>query len=203
MLAAAPMQEQKQMLGERLFPLIQVARAQDKDVSWNCSLMASFSASTRTSPERSPECCSRSTTLSFFTCLRTRPACRERFKPLSVLELVKLFLGTMSYFLQGGGGGDGVAGSPGEDRGRQEVGAGGGGQQEGAWARESFKTLFLILHCCGKEHIWYVLQYCLCETSTYEPNTGKYLCSPFYRMCSALRQHNCISIQALSIYLSS
>ena len=31
MLAAAPMQEQKQMLGERLFPLIQVARAQDKD----------------------------------------------------------------------------------------------------------------------------------------------------------------------------
>ena len=132
MLAAAPMQEQKQMLGERLFPLIQVARAQDKDVSLNCSLMASFSASTRTSPERSPGCCSRSTTLSFFTCLRTRPACRERFKPLSVLELVKLFLGTMSYLLQGGGGGDGVAGSPSEDRGRQEVRAGGGCQQVGA-----------------------------------------------------------------------
>ena len=36
------------------------------------------------------------------------------------------------YILQGRGGGDGVAGSPGEDRGRQEVGAGGGGQQEGA-----------------------------------------------------------------------
>ena len=149
MLAAAPMQEQKQMLGERLFPLIQVERAQDKDVSLNCSLMASFSASTRTSPERSPECCSRSTTLSFFTCLRTRPACRERFKPLSVLELVKLFLGTMSYLLQGGGGGDGVAGSPSEDRGRQEVRAGGGCQQVGAWGR------IIFLQCCGVEHIWY------------------------------------------------
>ena len=30
MLAAAPMQEQKQMLGERLFPLIQVERTLDK-----------------------------------------------------------------------------------------------------------------------------------------------------------------------------
>ena len=30
MLAAAPMQEQKQMLGERLFPLIQVERSLDK-----------------------------------------------------------------------------------------------------------------------------------------------------------------------------
>ena len=39
MLAAAPMQEQKQMLGERLFPLIQVARAQDNDVSLNCSIV--------------------------------------------------------------------------------------------------------------------------------------------------------------------
>ena len=127
MLAAAPMQEQKQMLGERLFPLIQVERSLDKML-----LTDSFSASTRTSPARSQGCCSRSTTLRFFTCLRTRPACRERFKPLSVLELVKLFLGTMSYLLQGGGGGDGVAGSPSEDRGRQEIRAGGGCQQVGA-----------------------------------------------------------------------
>ena len=38
----------------------------------------------------------------------------------------------LRHLLQGGGGGDGVAGSPGEDRGHQEVGAGGGGQQVGA-----------------------------------------------------------------------
>ena len=34
MLAAAPMQEQKQMLGERLFPLIQVERSLDKMLTY-------------------------------------------------------------------------------------------------------------------------------------------------------------------------